>query len=65
MQNFEKNSKLNLEKTVHHKPTKFFMQVHVEVKSINAKFNDSETHSLAYMAKKPVFCIFWAFFRDF
>ena len=62
---FWKNSKLNLEKKVHHKPTKFFMQEHVEVKSINAKFNDSETHSLAYMAKKPVFCIFWAFFRDF
>ena len=40
------------------------MQVHVEVKSINAKFYDSWTHSLANMAKKPFFRIFWAFLNQ-
>ena len=62
---FWKYSKLNFEKTVYHRPMKFFMQVHVEVKSINAKFYDSGTHSLAYMAKKPIFRIFGVFFGDF
>ena len=42
---FWKNSKLNFEKMVHHWPMKFFMQVHVEVKSINAKIHDGGTHS--------------------
>ena len=44
---------------------KFFMQVHIEVKSINAKFHDSGTYSLAYMAKKTFFLhffgVFWVF----
>ena len=62
---FWKNSKLDFEKTVYHRPMKFFMQVHVEVKSINAKFYDSGTHSLAYMAKKTFFRIFWAFLGIF
>ena len=62
---FWKNSKLNFEKTVYHRPMKFFMQAHVEVKSINAKFHDGGTHSLAYMAKKLFFRIFWVFFWDF
>ena len=62
---FWKNSKLNFEKTVYHRPMKFFMQAHVEVKSINAKFHDGGTHSLAYMAKKLFFCIFWVFFLGF
>ena len=61
MQNFEKNSKLNFEKTVYHRPMKFFMQVHVEVKSINAKIHDGGTHSLAYIAKKLFFRVFWGF----
>ena len=53
-----KNSKLYFEKTVYHRPMKFFMQVHVEVKSINAKIHDGGTHSLAYIAKKLFFHIF-------
>ena len=65
MQNFEKNSKMNTEKMVYNRPMKFFMQVHVEVKSINAKFYDGGTHSLAYMAKKTIFShflgVFWGF----
>ena len=41
------------------------MQVHVEVKSINAKFRDNGTHSLAYMAKKPFFAFLGCFFGIF
>ena len=44
---------------------KFFMQAHVDVKSINAKFHDGGTHSLAYVAKKLFFRIFWVFFLGF
>ena len=62
---FRKDSKLNFEKTVYHRPMKFFMQAHVEVKSIDAKFYDSGIYSLAYMAKKPFFTIFWVFFGNF
>ena len=44
---------------------KFFMQVHVEIKSINAKVHDGGTHSLAYIAKKLFFShilgVFWGF----
>ena len=50
--------KLNFEKMVYHKPLKFFMQAHVEVKSINAKIHDGGTHSLAYKAEKLFFRIF-------
>ena len=41
------------------------MQARVEVKSIDAKFYDSGIYSLAYMAKKPFFTIFWVFFGNF
>ena len=64
MQNFEKNSKLNCGKSVYLRPMKFLIQIHVEVKSIHVKSYDSETHSMADMAKKTFFAflgIFLAF----
>ena len=44
---------------------KFFLQVHVEIKSMHAKFYGSETNGLAVMAKKTFFLHFlgnfWVF----
>ena len=48
-----------LKKMVYHRPMKFFMQVHIEVKSRHAKFHDSVTHSLAYTAEKLFFSAFF------
>ena len=48
------------------RPMKFLIQIHVEVKSIHVKSYDSETHSMADMAKKTFFAflgIFWGIFR--
>ena len=52
---------MNGGKTAYLRPMKFLMQVHVEVKSMHAKYFDSEIHSLADIAKKPNLSIFGCF----
>ena len=48
-------------KSVYHRLMKFFMRLHIEVKSRRAKFYGITTHSLAYMDKKHFFAFFGPF----
>ena len=52
---------MNCGKTAYLRPMRFLMQVHVEVKSMHAKYFDSEIHSLADISKKPNLSIFGRF----
>ena len=44
---------------------KYVIQIYVEVMSMHAISHDSETHSLAHMAKKTFFFHFWVIFLGF
>ena len=63
MQNFEKKKfRIEFLKNGLSKANGIFVKVQVMVKSTHAKSHDSETQSLAYVAKKRHF---FAFFEDF
>ena len=59
---WEKKFKIEFLKNGLSKANGIFVQVQVMVKSTHAKSHDSETQSLAYMAKNRYF---FAFFEDF